>query len=78
MATNMKFDLHGADPDHPVAATRHICRVTVAWGYVRYATRGQYDKLYFWDRQMGDWIGIPPLAAVFLWLLYKPEKQNQR
>jgi len=74
MTLDLELDLYGADPDHPVATTGHVYPVGVAWGYIRYATSEEHDKLYFWKRQMGDWIGVPALAGVFLWFLYRPKK----
>jgi len=74
MILDKKFDLYGADPDHPVAETGHIYPVQVAFGYLRFATKEERDSLFFWQRELGDWIGIPPLAAVFLWMLYRPKQ----
>ena len=73
MTLYMELNLYGVDPDRPVAATGHIYPVGAAWGYMRYATWEERDRLYFWKRQMG-WMGVPFAAAAFLWMSYRPKQ----
>jgi hypothetical protein len=74
MIVDAQFYLYGGDPDHPVSATGHIYPVHVRNGYLRYATKSEEEHLMFWRRTMGDWIGLPALAAIFLWLLHRPKR----
>jgi len=74
MTVDKQLDIYGGAPDHAVPATGHIYAVHVNHGFLRYATKKQRDGLIFWEVQMGSWEGLPAIAAVFLWLLYRPKK----
>lgn len=74
MDLDKRFDLY-ADPTRPVPSTGHVYPVLTAFGKLVYATKEEHDSWFFWERQMGDWIGVPPLLAVFLWLLYRPKRK---
>jgi hypothetical protein len=68
------FEIYGGDPDHPVVSTGQIYPVYVIKGYLRYTTRDERESLVFWEEKMSAWIGLPPLAAVFLWFMYRPKQ----
>jgi hypothetical protein len=73
MSVDKQFDIFGGDPTYLVVATGHIYPVHVRGGYLRYATKDEEESLVFWGK-MASWLGVPPLAAVFLWLLYRPKR----
>ena len=74
MTVDKEFDIYGADPDHPVQATGQVYPVHVNHGHLRYATKKEREDLNFWEIDMGSWVGVPALAFVFLWLLYRPRR----
>jgi hypothetical protein len=74
MTVDKQFDIYGGSPDHSVPATGHVYPVHVNHGYLRYATKGERDSLVFWEVDMGSWVGLPFLAVVLLWFLYRPKR----
>ena len=74
MTVDKELDSYGGDPDHPITATGQIYPVHVNHGYLRYAKKDEHGSLVFWEDELGSWIGLPFFAAVFLWLLYRPEQ----
>jgi hypothetical protein len=72
MSADKELDIYGGAPNQPVAATGQICEVHVMHGSVRYVTPKEREALVFWERHLGAWVGLGPLAFIFLWLLYRP------